>query len=204
MWCGSLHYDYRVISTMIFYGLKIITVLQSGYVLETTNEMVDELLNSGGLDSMIFTVSLVIVAMTFGGILEYSGIIDSLVQQLLKVVKGTGGLIVYTLGTSFFTNLTCSEQYISIVVPSRMFVQAYKVQGLQPKYLSRVLEDGGTLTSVFLLCVFIYGTLGVSGFSYALYAVLNYSVPVISLFFAFTGITIAKIVTETKEKGVRS
>src|SRR5699024_7248111 len=119
-----------------------VNVLQSGYVLETNNEMVNELLNSGGLDSMMFTVSLVIVAMTFGGILEYSGILDSLVQQLLKVVKSTGGLIASTLGTSFFTNVTCSEQYISIVVPSRMFVQAYKDKGLHSKNLSRALEDG--------------------------------------------------------------
>src|SRR5699024_9103395 len=181
-----------------------VNVLQSGYVLETNNEMVNELLNSGGLDSMMFTVSLVIVAMTFGGILEYSGILDSLVQQLLKVVKSTGGLIASTLGTSFFTNVTCSEQYISIVVPSRMFVQAYKDKGLHSKNLSRALEDGGTLTSVFVpwnTCgVFIYGTLGVSAFSYAPYTVLNYSVPVISLFFAFTGITIAKIATEAAEE----
>src|SRR5699024_5551634 len=179
-----------------------VSVLQEGYVLETSNEMVDELLNSGGLDSMMYTVSLVMVAMTFGGALEYSGILEALMKQLLKIIKGTGGLIASTLGTCVFTNVTCSDQYISIVVPSRMFVQAYKDHGLQSKNLSRALEDGGTITSVFVpwnTCgVFIYGTLGVSAFSYAPYAVLNYSVPFISLFFAFTGITIAKIATTSK------
>lgn len=171
--------------------------MQSGYVLDTGNEMVDELLNRGGLDSMMYTVSLVMVAMTFGGILEYSGILQAMMNQLLKMIKSTGSLIASTLGTCIFTNFTCSDQYISIVVPSRMFAKAYKEQGLHSKNLSRTLEDGGTITSVFVpwnTCgVFIYGTLGVHAFSYAPYAVLNYTVPIVSLFFAFTGFTIARI-----------
>lgn len=175
-----------------------VEVLQSGYVLDTGNEMVDELLNRGGLDSMMYTVSLVMVAMTFGGILEYSGILQAMMNQLLKLIKSTGSLIASTLGTCIFTNFTCSDQYISIVVPARMFVDVYKEKGLHSKNLSRALEDGGTITSVFVpwnTCgVFIYGTLGVHAFSYAPYAVLNYTVPIISLFFAFTGFTIAKIV----------
>lgn len=180
-----------------------VQVLQTGYEIESGNAMVDELLNRGGLDSMMYTVSMTIVAMTFGGVLEFSGMLKTIMNQLLKMIKSAGQLIATTVGAAFFTNATCSEQYISIVVPSRMFARVYREKGLHSKNLSRALEDGGTLTSVFIpwnTCgVFILGTLGVHAFEYAPYAVLNYAVPIISIIFAFTGITIWKLTKEEIE-----
>jgi len=152
---------------------------------------------------MMYTVSMTIVAMTFGGVLEFSGMLKTIMNQLLKMIKSAGQLIATTVGAAFFTNATCSEQYISIVVPSRMFARVYREKGLHSKNLSRALEDGGTLTSVFIpwnTCgVFILGTLGVHAFEYAPYAVLNYAVPIISIIFAFTGITIWKLTKEEIE-----
>lgn len=172
-------------------------VLQNGFVINSENEMLQELFNRGGLMDMMYTVSMTIVAMTFGGILEYSGMLQSIMDQLVKVVRSTGSLITTTIASAFITNATCSEQYISIVVPSRMFAKTYEEKGLDSRNLSRSLEDGGTLTSVFIpwnTCgVFIYGTLGVSAFQYAPYAVLNFAVPLIAIFYAYTGITIKKI-----------
>lgn len=180
-----------------------VQVLQTGYEIESGNAMVDELFNRGGLDSMMYTVSMTIVAMTFGGVLEFSGMLKTIMNQLLKMIKSTGQLVATTVGAAFFTNATCSEQYISIVVPSRMFARVYREKGLHSKNLSRALEDGGTLTSVFIpwnTCgVFILGTLGVHAFEYAPYAVLNYAVPIISIIFAFTGITIWKLTKEEIE-----
>lgn len=180
-----------------------VQVLQTGYEIESGNAMVDELLNRGGLDSMMYTVSMTIVAMTFGGVLEFSGMLKTIMNQLLKMIKSAGQLVATTVGAAFFTNATCSEQYISIVVPSRMFARVYREKGLHSKNLSRALEDGGTLTSVFIpwnTCgVFILGTLGVHAFEYAPYAVLNYAVPIISIIFAFTGITIWKLTKEEIE-----
>ena len=174
--------------------------LQSGYVIETGNEMVNNLFNGGGLDSMMYTVSMTLVAMTFGGILEYSGMLQTLMNQILKLAKSTGSLVASTIAACFTTNATCSEQYISIVVPARMFASTYKQRGLHSKNLSRALEDGGTLTSVFIpwnTCgVFILGTLGVGAFEYAPYAILNFTVPIISIIYAFTGFTIQKLTKE--------
>ncbi|MEK5037641.1 Na+/H+ antiporter NhaC [Sporosarcina sp. FSL K6-3457] len=176
--------------------------LQSGFTIATGNEMVDKLFNGGGLDSMMYTVSMTIVAMTFGGILEFSGMLKAMMNQLLKVVKSTGSLIASTIAACFMTNATCSEQYISIVVPSRMFSKAYKDMGLHSKNLSRSLEDGGTLTSVFIpwnTCgVFILGTLGVGVVEYGPYAILNLVIPFISILYAVTGFTIVKLTEEEK------
>ena len=159
--------------------------------------MVDELFNRGGLDSMMYTVSMTIVAMTFGGILEYSGMLQSIMDQILKFAKTAGSLIASTIVACIATNASCSEQYISIVVPARMFSKTYTKMGLHSKNLSRALEDGGTLTSVFIpwnTCgVFILATLGVGVAEYALFAVLNFIVPIISIIYAMTGFTIQKI-----------
>lgn len=180
-----------------------VSALQSGYVIETGNTMVDDLFSRGGLDSMMYTVSMTIVAMTFGGILEHTGMLSAIVNQILKVTKTAKGLVASTVVSCFATNASCSEQYISVVVPSRMYANAYKEKGLHSKNLSRALEDGGTLTSVFIpwnTCgVFILGTLGVHAFEYAPYAVLNFVVPVISIIYAFTGFTIEKL-SETEMK----
>lgn len=174
-----------------------VSALQAGYVIDSGNELVDDLFNRGGLDSMMYTVSMTIVAMTFGGILEYSGMLQSIMSHILRLAKSTGSLIATTIAAAVTTNATCSEQYISIVVPARMFADSYEEKGLDSRNLSRALEDGGTLTSVFFpwnTCgVFILGTLGVGAFEYAPYAVLNFVVPVISILYAFTGFTIVKI-----------
>lgn len=171
--------------------------LQSGFVIETGNEMVDNLFNRGGLESMMYTVSMTIVAMTFGGLLEHTGMLQAIVGQILKLAKTAKGLVASTVASSFATNVTCSEQYISIVIPSRMYAKAYTEKGLHSKNLSRALEDGGTLTSVFIpwnTCgVFILGTLGVHAFEYAPYAVLNFTVPIISILYAITGFSIVKL-----------
>ncbi len=181
-----------------------IEALQSGFTIKTGNTMVDELFNRGGLDSMMYTVSMTIVAMTFGGILEHTGMLKAIVNQILKVAKSSKSLVASTVVSCFATNATCSEQYISIVIPSRMYANAYKEKGLHSKNLSRALEDGGTLTSVFVpwnTCgVFILGTLGVPTLQYAPYAVLNFVIPIISIVYALTGFTITKLSkTEMRE-----
>ncbi|WP_088006209.1 Na+/H+ antiporter NhaC [Indiicoccus explosivorum] len=174
---------------------EAVGVLQGGYVIETGNVLVDDLFNRGGLDSMMYTVSLILVAMSFGGILEYTGMLKAIMEKILKLARTGGSLVASTVVSATATNAMCAEQYISIVVPSRMYASSYKEKNLASKNLSRALEDGGTLTSVFFAwntCgVFILGTLGVSAFEYAAFAVFNYTVPLISIIYGLIGFTIA-------------
>jgi NhaC family Na+:H+ antiporter len=168
-----------------------VNTIQDGFVIVSGNEMVDELFNRGGIGSMMYTVSLTIVAMIFGGIMEQTGMLKAIVKQILKVTKSAGSLITATIASAFFTNATASEQYISILLPGRMYATAYQDKGLHSKNLSRALEDGGTLTSPFIpwnTCgVFILATLAVHPFAYAPYAVLNYTVPIIGIIMALIG-----------------
>ena len=81
-----------------------VAALQSGFVIDTGNEMVDNLFNRGGLDSMMYTVSMTIVAMTFGGILEYTGMLQAIVKQILKLAKTSKSLVASTVVSCFATN----------------------------------------------------------------------------------------------------
>lgn len=168
-----------------------VSTLQNGYIIDSGNYMIDELFNGGGIDAMMYTVSLTIVAMTFGGVLENTGMLQAIVQQILKFAKTAKRLIITTVLSSFATNVSCSEQYISIVVPARMYAKTYEDQNLHSKNLSRAVEDGGTLTSVFVpwnTCgVFIFATLGVHVFQYAPYAILNFTVPLLSIILTLLG-----------------
>src|SRR5699024_8682738 len=164
---------------------EAVRALQSGYVVESENETVKDLLNQGGLDSMMYTVSLAMVAMIFGGLMESTGMLRVIVEQILKLARTARSLCATTVVTSFFMNVFTAEQYISIIIPGRMYAEAYHDKNLHAKNLSRALEDGGTITSPLVPwstdAVFILSTLGVSAWAYAPYAILNFSVPIISI-----------------------
>lgn len=171
-----------------------VNALQSGYSIDSGNETVDSLLNQGGLESMMYTVSLAMVAMIFGGIMESTEMLQVIVEQVLKIARTGRSLCATTVVSSFLTNVITAEQYISIIIPGRMYSRAYKDKNLHPKNLSRALEDGGTITSALVPwstdAVFVYTTLGVSAWAYAPYAVLNYCVPVISIIFSLIGFSV--------------
>lgn len=171
-----------------------LTALQEGYVIDTNNDMVDELLNQGGLESMMGTVSLAMVAMMFGGIMEETGMLQGLVNIILKLAKTARGLGPITVISSFLTNVAVAEQYISIIIPGRMYAKAYEDKNLHSKNLSRALEDGGTITSPLVPwstdAIFVTKVLGVGALAYGPYAILNFSVPIISIIFSLLGISL--------------
>lgn len=175
----------------------ILNVSYSGYESATGVAAIDDLLSSGGLNSMMYSISLTIIAMMFGGIMEKTGQLDVIVEKVLKIVKSTTGLITMTILTCIASNATMPEQYISIVVPGRMYAQAYKDRNLHPKTLSNALESSGTLTSSLIpwnTCgVFLTGVLGVQTLEYAPWAIFNYTMPLIVIIMSFFGITVAKL-----------
>lgn len=183
---------------------EAVNALQGGYEIETQNETVNNLLNQGGLDSMMYTVSLAMVAMIFGGFMESTGMLSTIVEQILKVAKTARTLCATTVVTSFFMNVITAEQYISIIIPGRMYASSYMEKRLDPKNLSRALEDGGTVTSPLVPwstdAIFVMSTLGISAWAYAPYAVLNYCVPVISIIFSLFGFSIVYKKKQANEK----
>lgn len=181
----------------------IIDAAHYGFEIETGMELVDDLLSRGGLDGMMWTVSLIIVALAFGGVLEKTGMLRAFGLAILKIANSTGSLVLATTLTGIATNILTADQYLALVVPGRMYKDAYKDKGLPPELLSRTLEAGGTVTSALVpwnTCgAYMYSTLAVHPFAYAPYAFLNLLVPVINVVFAYFGIGIKKG-TESADK----
>ena len=174
----------------------VINALHYGYESATGIEMIDELLTRGGLDSMMWTISLILCAMTFGGVMEKTGMLESLASVILKFAKSTGLLVTSVIVTAIGMNVLAGDQYLSIVIPGRMFKQAFDDRGLAPKNLSRCLEDSGTLSSPLIpwnTCgAFMIATLGLTPWTYVPYCFLNLINPFVSIFYGFTGITMEK------------
>ena len=184
----------------IFQGASFGDILNagfSGFVSETGIETIDSLLTAGGLEGMMYSISLTIIAMMFGGIMEKTGQLEVIVNKLISKIKSDTGLITLTQATCIVSNMSMPEQYISIVVPGRMYAQAYKDRGLHPKTLSNALESAGTVTSALIpwnTCgVFLTGVLGVATSEYFKWAVFNYAMPIVVILLSFVGVTVAKL-----------
>ena len=182
---------------------NVVEAAYSGYVSRSGVVMVDELLTGGGLLSMMGTVALIIAALSFGGIMERTGMLEVLAEALLKRVRRTGSLVATTILSCIGMNAIASDQYMAIVIPGRMYKNAFDAKGLHPKNLSRILEDSGTLSSPLIpwnSCgAFMHATLGVNPLLYLPYAFLNLSNPVVSVFYGYTGITMEKVKEEGSE-----
>jgi len=186
--------------------VDIIQAAKSGYTSTTGVMMVDELLTRGGLDYMMNTVALIMCALCFGGIMEKTGMLEVIAKAFLKRVKSTGSLVATTIFTCIGMNAIASDQYMAIVIPGRMYKNAFDSRGLHPKNLSRCLEDAGTLSSPLIpwnSCgAFMGATLGVNPLVYLPFAFLNLSNPLISILYGYTGITMEKLEPEDeKSKG---
>ena len=174
---------------------------------EDASDVVAELgslLTSDGMQGMMWTISLILCAMVFGGIVDCTGIMGSIAGALLKLARGTrGGLVTVTIISCIIVNALCSDQYLAIILPGRMYKEAFEDLRLAPKNLSRCLEDSGTITSNFIPWNTCGATMskflqcpqwGKGG--YAPFAILNWLNPLVSIFYGFTGISMVKMTDE--------
>ncbi|HEY4566031.1 MAG TPA: Na+/H+ antiporter NhaC [Savagea sp.] len=191
------------VAAVVVQGHSMEDVLQMmvfGFEMSSGNEVIDNLLNNGGTESMMYTVSLVMLAMSLGGILEMTGVLATIVNSLMRFTRTTGSLIATTVATSMTMNVIACDQYLSILLPGRMYIGAYKELGLDPKNLSRTIEDAGTMTSPLVpwnTCgAFMASTLGVATVSYAPFVFISILNPIIAIIYGFTGFKIAKMSPE--------
>ncbi|MGB1167064.1 MAG: Na+/H+ antiporter NhaC [Flavobacteriaceae bacterium] len=165
--------------------------------IQTANPLLNDLFSSGGMVGMLGTIWLIICAMVFGGIMDAIGGLKRISNALLSWAKSTFQLFASTVVSCLAINLTASDQYLSIVIPGKMFEKAYKKRKLAPENLSRTLEDSGTVTSVLIpwnTCgAYQSGVLGVAVGDYFLFAIFNWLSPFMTLLYAAFKIKIAKL-----------
>ncbi|MGN7939375.1 Na+/H+ antiporter NhaC [Metabacillus sp. 22489] len=168
---------------------KFLTILQFGTSYSIDNELLMSMLNRGGLQSMMWSISLIMIAFAFGGLLDVLKIIPVLLNGLMKRIKTKGQLILSTAASSFGVNLLTGEQYLSILIPGQSFKGLYDNMQISRKYMSRTLEDAGTLVNpLFPWAVsgaFFAQTLGVEVIDYLPYVFFLYLSPLFSILFGY-------------------
>jgi len=179
-----------------FQGFKALMMAMYGEIsVVTSNDVVNELLVTGGMAGMLNTIWLIICAMVFGGIMEESGMLKVLAEAVIRKVHSVGSLIASTAATCVFFNITTSDQYLAILVPGRMYADIYKKRGLKPENLSRTLEDSATVTSVLVpwnTCGATQASvLGVATLAYAPYCFFNIISPFMTILYGYLKIGIS-------------
>jgi NhaC family Na+:H+ antiporter len=184
----------------VFQGAGVSQMIASahyGFSIDTGIEVMNNLLNRGGINSMMWTISLILISLSFAGIVEKSGMIKVIVEKILTFAKTDRSLVTATLLTTIFANFATGVQYVAIIIPGRMYRDVYKERKLHPKNLSRALEDTGTLVAPLVPwstdAAFLTGALGISPFVYIPFCFLNFINPIVALIYAQLGISIVKM-----------
>ena len=141
---GAASLDFR----SAFRGITI--MLSDSTAIQTGSESIDELVSTGGMNGMLPTVFLIISAATFGGTMVGSGMIQSLTDALTRRINTRFGLVGATLFTGVCANIVMGDQYLSIVLTSRLYSEMYRKLRFEGRLLSRSIEDSATVTSVLI------------------------------------------------------
>ena len=195
-------YAVNSIETFIYAPLKMLSM-----PVEITAEsaMLTELASTSGMAGMLNTVWLIMCVCAFGGIMEAGGFLDAITEKLIQVIKGRTSLVGTTIGTCIVSNLTMSDQYMSIIIPGKMFADIYRKEGYEPQLLSRSLEDSATVTSVLIpwnSCAAMQSSvLGVATLTYLPYCFFNILSPVVSIIVAAIGYKINRFGKPVNKKG---
>ena len=169
----------------------ILVTCYGSTAIETGNAALNELVSTRGMGGMLNTVWLILCAMTFGGVMTGSGMLRSMTEVFLRWVRRTVASVASTVGAGFFFNLCSADQYISIILTGRLFKELYEERGLEPRLLSRSVEDSATVCSVLVpwnSCGMTQATvLGVATWTYLPYCIFNLVSPLMSILVAAIG-----------------
>lgn len=175
----------------------VFKVLFDGYVSHSGNKEIDALLTRGGMNSMLFTIALVLLALTMGGLLFTLGIIQSILAKVESLFKSAGSVITGAALTGIGVNTLIGEQYLSILLTGEAFKAQFAKVGLAPKNLSRVMEDAGTVVNPLVpwsVCgIFITSVLGISTLDYLPFTFFCLLGPILTVLFGWSGRTLTKL-----------
>ncbi|MFZ4201626.1 Na+/H+ antiporter NhaC [Lysinibacillus sp. NPDC056220] len=175
----------------------VFKILFDGYVSHSGNKDVDALLTRGGMNSMLFTIALVLLALTMGGLLFTLGIIQSILAKVESLLKSAGSVITGAAITGIGINTLIGEQYLSILLTGEAFKAQFAKVGLAPKNLSRVMEDAGTVVNPLVpwsVCgIFITSVLGISTLDYLPFTFFCLLGPILTVIFGWSGKTLTKL-----------
>ena len=172
----------------------VLNSLYSGYNANTGMERLDVILSRGGIESMMWTMSLALLALSLGGLLNSAGFVRVLMEGLLLRIKRAASLVALTISTGVISNMSMGEAYLSIIFGGQIYKKSYKDHNLEKHMLSRTLEEGATLSTTLIPWTtsgaFVTGILAISPLDFAPWAFFNYINPLLSIILAYIGLGI--------------
>ena len=172
----------------------VLNSLYSGYNANTGMERLDVILSRGGIESMMWTMSLALLALSLGGLLNSAGFVRVLMEGLLLRIKRAASLVALTISAGVISNMSMGEAYLSIIFGGQIFKKSYKDHNLEKHMLSRTLEEGATLSTTLIPWTtsgaFVTGILAISPLDSAPWAFFNYINPLLSILLAYLGLGI--------------
>lgn len=167
-----------------------------GFSMDGLSQDIGSLVSRGGISSMFFTMTIVILALSLGGLLFGLGIIPSILNSLNQVLDSPSRVSTCVVATALGVNLIVGEQYLSILLAGRTFKPIYDQLGLHPKNLSRTLEDSGTVINPLVpwgVCgAFSTSMLGVATLAYLPFAIFCYTSLILTVIVGLTGLTMTR------------
>jgi len=189
-----------VLCAALFQGANyesLVQVASSGFESITGDPDVDTLLTRGGMDSMMFAISLIFTGMMFGGVMERTSQLRVVAEKILTYARSTGSLVATTASTCVAANIILCDQYMAIIMGARSFSTAYEEQGLAPENLSRAVEDSATVTANLVPWnaggAYQAATLGVPTFLYLPFNFYCWLSPLVTILFAYMGWTMTRL-----------
>ncbi len=193
--CRSLASDASGAFSQYFTG--IMNTLYGATSVETGNEALNSLVATRGMTGMLNTVWLIICSMCFGGAMQASGMLASITSVISRWMNSAFTTVAATASTCIVFNVATSDQYISIILPGKMFAKVYKKLGYESRLLSRTLEDSATVTSVLIpwnSCSMAQSSvLNVAAITFAPFCIFNWISPIVSVTVAALGFKIKRI-----------
>ena len=122
---------------------------------------------------------------------------------MIAAAKTRGRLFLTVFATCFGLNVVAGDQYIALVLPSRIYRTVFIQRRIAPQNLSRLCADSATVTSPLIpwnSCgAFMGAVLGVATLSYLPFAVFCYASPILSVIYGFTGFKVKTLSTDEAE-----
>ena len=178
-------------------------LIHTGVAMSTDNPQMDALFSRGGMESMYDVVVLALVSLALGGIMNYTGMLHSMVLKLSGLLTSVGNLTATVIGTSVFVNVFSANQYLAVILPGQMYEECYRDHKLKLKNLTRTLEAGGTLTAPLVPWnssgVFVFITLGVPVLEYAPFAILCWITSLIAVAYGYLNVSMDHTRTPQEE-----
>jgi NhaC family Na+:H+ antiporter len=192
-----------VVLAIIFQEKPFTEVLNSmtvGYTAETGLAEVDKLLSRGGMMSMMGVTLIAFCAFAFAGIVQKTGMLEVILNHMLRFIRNTGMLIASTSFSSIIVAFITGSSFLSIIIPGELFRPAFKQRNLAAKNLSRTTEDSGTvivpLVPWSMAGIFMAGTLDVEVIEYVPWCFMCYTSVIFAWIYGFSGFAIAKKVRD--------